>query len=114
MHQELKRAGVTLQLLWGEYQEAARATGAEPINTVNSVSIIEVGGESSGVSLRQVHRGGEKAFVDYSGKKPCLSNSVTGEVRDVELFVMTLRASSYTYPGLQCGRCRLSGGTVRR
>ena len=29
-HQELKRAGVTLQLLWVEYQEAARAKGAEP------------------------------------------------------------------------------------
>ena len=50
-----------------------------------------------GVSLRQTHRAGEKAFVDYSGKKPKIVDRKTGEVREVELFVMTLGASNYTY-----------------
>ena len=50
-----------------------------------------------GVSLRQVHRAGEKAFVDFSGKKPRLIDRVTGEVYEAELFVMTLGASNYTY-----------------
>ncbi len=37
------------------------------------------------LSMRQVRRGGEKLFVDYSGKKPHLVDPNTGEVTDVEL-----------------------------
>jgi hypothetical protein len=48
-------------------------------------------------SMRRVHRAGEKAFLDYSGKKPRLVSEETGEVREVELFVMVLGASNYTY-----------------
>lgn len=98
MHQELKRAGVTLQLLWVEYQESARAQGrGEPYQYSQFCERYRAWRQKLGVSLRQVHRAGEKAFVDYSGKKPRLVEPVTGEVRDVELFVMTLGASNYTY-----------------
>ena len=48
-------------------------------------------------SMRQVHRAGEKGFLDYSGKKPRVVNGATGEVTEVELFVMVLGASNYTY-----------------
>jgi transposase len=37
------------------------------------------------------------AFIDYSGGKPRLADPLTGEVRSVELFVMVLGASNYTY-----------------
>ena len=47
--------------------------------------------------MRQVHRAGEKLFVDYSGKKPQLVDADTGECRDVELFVAVLGASNYTF-----------------
>jgi transposase len=47
--------------------------------------------------MRQVHRAGEKAFVDFSGKKPSIVDPKTGEVREVELFVGVLGASSYVY-----------------
>jgi transposase len=47
--------------------------------------------------MRQVHRAGEKAFVDYSGKKPRLIDATSGEAVEVELFVMVLGASNYTY-----------------
>jgi transposase len=49
------------------------------------------------LSMRQVHRAGEKLFVDYSGKKPHIVEPTTGEVIDVELFVAALGASNYTY-----------------
>ena len=49
------------------------------------------------LSMRQVHRAGEKLFVDYSGKKPEIVDPATGEVREVELFVAVLGASNYTY-----------------
>jgi transposase len=40
--------------------------------------------------MRHVHRAGEKIFVDYSGKKPCIFDRATGEKRPVELFVAIL------------------------
>ena len=49
------------------------------------------------ISMKQVHRGGEKMFVDYSGKRPHLVSFMTGESTAVELFVCVLGASSYTY-----------------
>jgi transposase len=50
-----------------------------------------------GVWMRQLHHAGEKAFVDYSGKRPHLIDPQTGERVDVELFVGVLGASSYTF-----------------
>ncbi len=47
--------------------------------------------------MRQVHRAGEKAFLDFSGVKPHLVDRATGEIVEVELFVAVLGASSYTY-----------------
>ena len=64
LHRELKRPGVTLQLLWGE------------------------------------HRGrtaGDKLFVDYAGTTIDIFDGLTGEVRNCQLFVAALGASSYTY-----------------
>ena len=49
------------------------------------------------LSMRQIHRAGEKLFVDYSGKKPEIVDPATGEVREVELFVAVLGASNFTY-----------------
>src|SRR5262249_43903105 len=50
-----------------------------------------------GLRMRQVHRAGEKLFVDYAGQKPTLVDPTTGEVRPVELLVAVLGASNYTY-----------------
>src|SRR3989338_10269053 len=47
--------------------------------------------------MRQEHKAGEKVFVDYSGKKPSIVDSVTGEVIPVEFFVAVWGASNYTY-----------------
>jgi transposase len=40
---------------------------------------------------------GREGILGYSGKKPRLCDRETGEVRDVELFVMVLGASNVTY-----------------
>jgi transposase len=47
--------------------------------------------------MRQVHRAGEKAFVDFSGQRPVLCDPQTGELVPVELFIGVLGASNYTY-----------------
>jgi transposase len=47
--------------------------------------------------MRQVHRAGEKMFIDYAGKKPQIVDPKTGECEEVELFVTVLGASSFTF-----------------
>jgi transposase len=96
---ELRRAGVTRQLLWTEYQEAVASgpTGWRPYQYSQFCDLYEEHRAKLQPSMRQVHRAGEKAFLDYSGKRPRIVDAATGEVTEVELFVMVLGASNYTY-----------------
>jgi transposase len=99
VHSELHRTGVTLQLLWSEYQEsvAARGDGSKPYQYSQFCELYCAWRVRLKPSMRRVHRAGEKAFIDYSGKKPRLTDPQTGEVHEVDLFVMVLGASNYTY-----------------
>lgn len=99
VHRELKRAGVTLQLLWLEYQEGVTKdeAGTRAYQYSQFCELYGVFVKRLSPSMRQVHRAGDKAFVDYSGKKPVIVDPSTGEVIEVELFVMVLGASNYTY-----------------
>jgi transposase len=47
--------------------------------------------------MRQQHVAGDKAFVDYSGKRVPIADPATVEVRLAEIFVAVLGASSLTY-----------------
>jgi transposase len=93
MHQELMRVGVTLELLHLEYLQ-------EHPDGYRYTAYCEVYRRwraRKPVWMRQSHKAGEKAFTDYSGKKPHLIEPSTGEIVEVELFVAALGASSYTY-----------------
>lgn len=52
--------------------------------------------------MRQVHKAGEKMFVDYSGLTMEVTNPKTGEISKAEVFVAALGASGYSYAGSQC------------
>lgn len=93
LHVELRRAGVTLQLLHLEYLER------HP-DGYRYTKFCGVYGEwlaRRAPTMRQVHVAGDKMFVDYSGKTPHYVEPATGEVINVELFVAVLGASSYTF-----------------
>lgn len=47
--------------------------------------------------MRQKHVAGEKAFLDFSGKRPVLTCPHTGERTPVELFIGVLGASNFTF-----------------
>ena len=47
--------------------------------------------------MRQSYKAGEKLFVDYAGPTLPMIDRETGEIRDVQIFVAVLGASSYTY-----------------
>jgi transposase len=97
IHTELRRAGVTLQLLWQEYAEASKGRSEQPYGYSQYCDHYAFYKKRLCVSMRQVHVAGERAFVDYSGKRFSLTDEMTGAVRAVELFVITMGASSYTY-----------------
>jgi transposase len=97
IHRELRRHGVTLQLLWGEYQVAAQSAGVLAYQYSQFCELYATWRNRRRLSMRQTHRPGEKLFIDYSGKKPCLVDRDTGEVHEVELFVAVLGASNYTF-----------------
>jgi transposase len=47
--------------------------------------------------MRQHHVAGDKAFVDYSGKRIAIVDPTTREIREAEIFVGVLGASNFTY-----------------
>jgi len=93
IHRERRKAGVTLELLHLEYLEKH----PDGYRYTQFCELYRQWCKQRGVSMRQVHRAGEKLFVDYSGKKPHIVDATTGETIDVELFVAVLGASNYTF-----------------
>jgi len=93
IHRELRRPGVTLELLHLEYL-AAHPDGYRYTAFCDRYRAWL---RRQGVVMRQVHRAGEKVFVDYSGKKPHFIDPLTGAQIEVELFVAVLGASNYTF-----------------
>jgi transposase len=93
MHQELRRPGVTLELLHLEYL-AQQPTGYRYSAFCRRYRAWL---HRQRLSMRQVHKAGEKAFADYAGKRPAIVDPTTGELVPVELFVAVLGASNYTF-----------------
>ena len=93
IHKELRRVGVTLELLHLEYLEQ-HPNGLRYTAFCDTYRRWQ---KTAGVVMRQTHRAGEKTFVDYSGKKPHYVEPTTGECIEVELFVAVLGASNLTY-----------------
>lgn len=93
IHTELRGVGVTLELLHLEYLAEHQNGYRYSAFCAHYRRWLEL----RRLSMRQVHKAGEKAFVDYSGKKPHLIDPVTGELVEVELFVAVLGASNYTF-----------------
>lgn len=93
LHEELRRPGVTLMLLWEEYR------AAHPQGFAYSW-FCEHYREWAGkldLVMRQTHRAGEKLFVDYAGQTVEIIDRASGEVRAAQIFVAVLGASNYTY-----------------
>jgi len=95
VHRELKRKGVTLQLLWEEYRDAA--PGVPYSRSRFCERYLEfVGGLRR--SMRQTHIAGEKLFVDYAGQTVAVIDVAGGGAeRRAHVFVAVWGASNFTY-----------------
>ncbi len=90
---ELKRTGVTRQLLWEEYSK----------NNDNKFSYsqfcyhLQCWQDFQDVSMKQHHTPGDKMFVDYTGDTFPYSDGVGGEPKRAQVFVAILGSSGLTY-----------------
>ncbi len=93
VHNELKRKGMTRQLLWEEYKEQhpdgyGISQFKEYYNRFK---------KTLNPSMRQIHYAGDKLFVDFSGLTMPIHNAKTGEIHKAQIFVSVLGASGYTF-----------------
>jgi transposase len=94
VRQSLTQKGVTLQLLWEEYAEQF---GTRAYSRTQFCSIYHGWRQQQKRSMRQVHKAGEKCFVDYCGPTIPIVDPYTGEIRGCQVFVGVLGASNYTF-----------------
>jgi transposase len=92
---ELKRVGVTRQLLWKEYLERdvdgyGYSQFCERLNQIKSR-------DNKAVTMHLEHVAGERMQVDFAGKKLSYVDKGSGEINECPVLVCTLPFSSYTY-----------------
>lgn len=73
---ELKKPGVTLQILWEEY----RAVHPGGYGYSRFCELFRSFERRLSPTMRQEHVAGDKVFVDYSGKKIAIVDRRTGEI----------------------------------
>jgi transposase len=95
LHRELKRnKHVTLSILWDEYIEQH----PDGFRYSRFCELYSTWAGKLPVTMRQVHLGGEKLFVDYAGDTvPVIVDRLSGKTRPAQIFVAVMGASSFTY-----------------
>lgn len=89
-HQEMRRKGMTLMLLWEEYR--ADYADSQTYGYSQFCERYRCFARQLKRSMRQIHRAGEKLFIDYAGPTIALTDGSRAHI-----FVAALGASSYTY-----------------
>ena len=93
INRELRKKNITRQLLWEEYKEQY----PEGMGYTQFCYHLSEWQKKLNLSMRQIHKAGEKLFVDYSGLKGEITDRMSGRKTLVDIFVATLGASGYTY-----------------
>ena len=94
LFKELKKKHVTLQLLWYEYKQ----NNPDGYQYSYFCELYQKWRKQLDVSMRQEHRAGEKAFIDYAGQTVPIYNQETGKVDfEAQIFIATLGASNYSF-----------------
>ena len=97
VHQELKKVGVTLKLLWQEYQDKCRPLTKIPMGYTKFCNGYADHTIANNLTNHLEHKPGVITEVDWSGPGMSYVDTSTGEVVKVNLFVGTLPYSQYSY-----------------
>ena len=92
-YKELRRTGVTLQLLWKEYKKKHPSGYGYSQFCFHYAEFCK----TNKLTMNIEHKAGDKMFADFTGKKMTIYDRKTGKGSDVEVFVAILGASGYTY-----------------
>lgn len=93
LDKELKRTGVTIDMLWKEYLKE------HPDGYRHSQFgyYYRLWQRKVNPVMHMVHKAGDKMYVDFAGEKLQLTSKETGEITEAEVFVAILGASQLTY-----------------
>jgi transposase len=90
---ELKRVGVTRQLLWQEY----RSKVPEGYGYTRFCNMLKRYLQRSDAVMHFEHKAGELMMIDFAGKTLCYVDASTGERISCQVFVAVLPCSGYCY-----------------
>lgn len=90
---ELKKKGVTLQLLWEEYIKE----NPDGLKSSQFCFHFQKWKQDEKISMHIDHEAGDKMYIDYTGHKMEITDRKTGEKRPAEIYVAILPASQLTY-----------------
>ena len=94
---ELRKTGVTLQMLWMEYYEANHKGDKQPYLYSRYCDLYRQHMRYSRATMRIPRTPGEQVEVDWSGKTGYLKDPTTGDLKPVYLFVAAMSYSQYCY-----------------
>ena len=100
IHNQLKRKGVTLHLLWEEY----KSDHPQGLQYSQFCQIYRDWRKELDLPMHQDHKAGEKMFVDYCGQTMPVKDLESGECHQSQIFVAVLGASNYTYAEASWGQ----------
>jgi len=93
IEKELKRPGVTLQLLWQELF----SNGSKSYSYSQFCYHYQQWSKKQKVSMHIEHKAGDKMYVDYTGVTQSIIDAKTGEITQAEVFVAVLGSSQKCY-----------------
>jgi len=93
MEKELRKRGITRQILWERYI----AIHPDGFKVSQFKYHYQQWLKRSKPVMHIEHIAGDKMFIDYAGEKLHIVNKETGEITDVEVFISVLGASQLTY-----------------
>ncbi len=93
IEKELKKKGVTRQLLWEDYKKnQPNGLGRSQFNRYYAQWKSQVN-----PTMHIEHKVGDKLYVDFAGEKLSIVDAESGEFKPVEVFLAVLGASQLTY-----------------
>jgi len=91
--EELRRKGVTRQILWAEYLKLNPGGYSYSHFCYQLQQYLQ----SQHATLHIEQHPGDKVYIDFAGHKLSIVDTETGEIKEVELFVSVFGFSGYTY-----------------
>ena len=97
MAKELKKTGVSLQMLWMEYCESCRSTEKRPYMYSQYCELFRKYAKKNQATMTIPRTPGEQVEVDWAGQTASLKDPVTGNTVPVYIFVAAMSYSQYCY-----------------